>query len=73
MLMGYNLYKDDVERIMMPALGLETYHNYTLLHDDLMDRADVRYLHIRYFFLFSSRSSGSTISSARSVKIMPFR
>ena len=24
MLMGYNLYKDDVERIMMPALGLET-------------------------------------------------
>lgn len=42
MLMGYNLYKDDVERIIMPALGLETYHNYTLLHDDLMDRADVR-------------------------------
>ncbi|MBP5514963.1 MAG: polyprenyl synthetase family protein [Bacteroidaceae bacterium] len=42
MLMSYNLYKDDVERIMMPALGLETYHNYTLLHDDLMDRADVR-------------------------------
>ncbi|MBQ8050703.1 MAG: polyprenyl synthetase family protein [Bacteroidaceae bacterium] len=42
MLMGYNLYHDDVERIMMPALGLETYHNYTLLHDDLMDRADVR-------------------------------
>jgi geranylgeranyl diphosphate synthase type II len=42
MLMGYNLYEDDVERIMMPALGLETYHNYTLLHDDLMDRADVR-------------------------------
>ena len=26
----------------MPALGLETYHNYTLLHDDLMDNADVR-------------------------------
>lgn len=42
MLMGYNLYRDDVESIMMPALGLETYHNYTLLHDDLMDRADVR-------------------------------
>lgn len=42
MLMAYNLYRDDVERIMMPALGLETYHNFTLLHDDLMDRADVR-------------------------------
>ena len=42
MLMAYNLYREDVERIMVPALGLETYHNYTLLHDDLMDRADVR-------------------------------
>ncbi|MBQ8969145.1 MAG: polyprenyl synthetase family protein [Bacteroidaceae bacterium] len=42
MLMAYNLWHDDVDRIMMPALGLETYHNYTLLHDDLMDRADVR-------------------------------
>ncbi len=42
MLMGYNLYKEDPESILMPALGIETYHNYTLLHDDLMDRADVR-------------------------------
>ncbi len=42
MLMGYNLWHDDIDNILMPALGLETYHNYTLLHDDLMDRADVR-------------------------------
>ena len=42
MLLGYSLYKDDPERIMMQALGLETYHNYTLLHDDLMDNADLR-------------------------------
>ena len=42
MLMGYNLYKDDPERIMMQAIGLETYHNFTLLHDDLMDHADMR-------------------------------
>ena len=41
-LMGYNLWKEDPERILMPAIGLETYHNYTLLHDDLMDNADVR-------------------------------
>ena len=26
----------------MPACALETYHNYTLLHDDLMDNADLR-------------------------------
>ena len=42
MLMGYNLWKDDSERIMMQAIGLETYHNFTLLHDDLMDNADMR-------------------------------
>lgn len=42
MLMAYNLYKDDVTRIYGPATGIEVYHNYTLLHDDLMDRADRR-------------------------------
>lgn len=42
MLLSYNLFKDDPERILMPAVGLETYHNYTLLHDDLMDNADLR-------------------------------
>ena len=42
MLLGYNMFKDDPESIMMQALGLETYHNYTLLHDDLMDNADLR-------------------------------
>ncbi len=42
MLMSYALYKDDVESILPQAIGLETYHNYTLLHDDLMDNADVR-------------------------------
>jgi len=42
MLLAYNLYKDDPESILMPAVGLETYHNYTLLHDDLMDNADMR-------------------------------
>ena len=42
MLMAYNLWKDDPGRIMMQAIGLETYHNFTLLHDDLMDNADMR-------------------------------
>ena len=42
MLMGYNLWREDPESILMPAVGLETYHNYTLLHDDLMDNADMR-------------------------------
>jgi len=42
MLLAYNLYKDHPADIMMQALALETYHNYTLLHDDLMDNADLR-------------------------------
>lgn len=42
MLMAYNLYKEDLARIYGPATGIEVYHNYTLLHDDLMDRADRR-------------------------------
>ena len=42
LLMAYNLYKDSVGEAMPVAVGLETYHNYTLLHDDLMDRAEVR-------------------------------
>ena len=42
MLLSYNLYKDTPESILMQACALETYHNYTLLHDDLMDNADVR-------------------------------
>ena len=42
MLMAYNIYRNDVEQILDPALALEIYHNFTLLHDDLMDHADVR-------------------------------
>ncbi len=42
MLMGYNLYKEDVETILPQAAGLETYHNHTLLHDDVMDKAEMR-------------------------------
>ncbi len=42
MLLAYNIYREHPEDIMMNALAIETYHNYTLLHDDLMDNADVR-------------------------------
>lgn len=42
MLLSYNLFKDDPETILSPACALETYHNYTLLHDDLMDDAPLR-------------------------------
>ena len=46
MLLGYNLWREQPEDILMPACGIETYHNYTLLHDDLMDKADMRRGHL---------------------------
>lgn len=42
MLLAHNMFQEHIEKIMPLALGLETYHNYTLLHDDLMDHADMR-------------------------------
>lgn len=41
-LMAYNLYKECVDEALYPAVAMETYHNYTLIHDDVMDRADIR-------------------------------
>ena len=42
MLLAYNLFKEDVQVIFSQAAAIETYHNFTLLHDDLMDKADMR-------------------------------
>ena len=42
MLLAYNLFKEDVHAVLSQAMALETYHNFTLLHDDLMDKADRR-------------------------------
>lgn len=42
LLLAYSIYREDLNRAMPAAIGLETYHNHTLLHDDLMDHADMR-------------------------------
>lgn len=41
-LMAYNMYKEKLDGALYPALALETYHNHTLIHDDVMDNADLR-------------------------------
>jgi len=41
-LMACNLFTEEVQPAINSALGLEIFHNFTLLHDDIMDRADVR-------------------------------
>ena len=46
MMLAYNIFKDNPQEILSSACALETYHNYTLLHDDLMDNADLRRGHM---------------------------
>ncbi|MBP5346410.1 MAG: polyprenyl synthetase family protein [Bacteroidales bacterium] len=41
-LMATNLFKEDITPALQPALGIEMYHNFTLLHDDVMDKAPER-------------------------------
>ncbi|QGY44531.1 polyprenyl synthetase family protein [Maribellus comscasis] len=41
-LLSYNLFSEDVSKAIPAALGIEVFHNFTLLHDDIMDKADVR-------------------------------
>lgn len=41
-LMACNLFTDKIDTAVMPAAGLEVFHNFTLVHDDIMDRADIR-------------------------------
>lgn len=41
-LMGADAFSGDYEKAMKPALGIEMFHNFTLLHDDVMDNSDMR-------------------------------
>jgi len=41
-LMANNLFSDNVLLALSSAIGIEIFHNFTLLHDDIMDKADVR-------------------------------
>jgi len=41
-LMACNLFSDQIDDAIIPATGLEVFHNFTLVHDDIMDHAPVR-------------------------------
>jgi len=41
-LMACNLFSDQIDEAIIPATGLEVFHNFTLVHDDIMDHAPVR-------------------------------
>jgi len=42
LLMAHQLFDEDIEKAISPALGIEFFHNFTLLHDDIMDNAKIR-------------------------------
>jgi geranylgeranyl diphosphate synthase type II len=41
-LLSHNLFSEEIEKIIKPAAAIEVFHNYTLVHDDIMDNAPLR-------------------------------
>ncbi len=41
-LMSCNLFSDSIDSAIIPAVGLEVFHNFTLVHDDIMDNSSMR-------------------------------
>jgi geranylgeranyl diphosphate synthase, type II len=41
-LMACNLFSDKIDEAIMPAVGIEVFHNFTLVHDDIIDKAEMR-------------------------------
>jgi len=37
-----NMFKESIDNAIYPALAVEVFHNFTLVHDDIMDKADIR-------------------------------
>ena len=70
MMLSYNLYKDNPESILNTAVALETYHNYTLLHDDLMDQAPLRRGHETVHMKWDANTA---ILSGDSMLVMAFQ
>jgi geranylgeranyl diphosphate synthase type II len=41
-LMSCNLFRDKIDNAILPSAGIEVFHNFTLVHDDIMDQASLR-------------------------------
>ena len=42
LLLAHQLFDEDIQKAIKPSLAIEVFHNFTLLHDDIMDKAPVR-------------------------------
>lgn len=69
-LIGCNIFSEDISAAIKPALGIEVFHNFTLLHDDLMDDAGKRRnkqtVHVRW-------NPNSAILSGDAMLIVAYR
>lgn len=41
-LLGYQIFENKIDKAAPTALAIEVFHNFTLLHDDIMDKAEIR-------------------------------
>jgi len=41
-LLGCNVFSDNIQPAIFPALAIELFHNFTLMHDDIMDKSALR-------------------------------
>lgn len=70
LLLSYNLFAADIKKALPAALAIEVFHNFTLLHDDIMDKAEVRRnrktVHLKY-------SENSAILSGDAMAFLSYR
>lgn len=41
-LLTYAQFQPDTDKVIRPAISVEVFHNFTLMHDDIMDKAPIR-------------------------------
>jgi len=41
-LLGFELFDNKIEKVLKPSIAIEFFHNFTLIHDDIMDNAKLR-------------------------------
>lgn len=42
LLLSYNIFSDDLSQALPAAVSVEVFHNFTLLHDDIIDKSEIR-------------------------------
>lgn len=70
LLMAYGTFRQDIEKALPAAVAVEIFHNFTLLHDDIMDNADLRRnretVHVKY-------SNNAAILSGDAMSILSYK